>query len=491
MNSIIGYSEMLEEELKDSEFAHLVGDVNSIHTAGKHLLGLINDILDISKIEAGKMDLYLETFDLQAMIDHVIVTIEPLMENKANMLQVMCEDNLGEMHTDLTKTRQILLNLLSNASKFTEQGTVTLEVKREPEEGDWITFLIIDEGIGMTHDQQAKLFQAFTQADVSITRKYGGTGLGLAITKSFTQMLGGTITVESEFGKGSQFTVRLPARVESSKNKANAKGGKSAAVANLPTEGGIILVIDDDATVRNLLKAYLSKVGYQVALAADGPEGLKLARKLRPNAITLDIMMPGMDGWEVLTQLKSDEELAHIPIVVLTIVENKDIGYSLGASEYLVKPVSREQLAKVLRKYRSEMPASCSVMIVEDDVVTREMMVRILKKAGWHIIEAENGKVALKCLQEQQPDVILLDLMMPEMDGFEFIVHLRHDKEWALIPVIVLTAKEITMEDRIWLNNRVDTVFQKGAYSREELLTELRKLLVNAVQSSLRKKERE
>jgi len=484
MNAIIGYSEMLEDEFRDLGELDLLPDLKKIHTAGKHLLGLINDILDISKIEAGKMDLYLETFDLAAMIENIVTTIQPLIENKANTLKVIAQENLGEIHSDLTKMRQILLNLLGNSSKFTEQGLITLTVTRTFEvDRDWIVFHICDDGIGMTAEQQAKLFQSFTQAEALTTKRYGGTGLGLTISKHFSEMLGGTITVASEFGKGSCFTMRLPARlvVRKARNPENNGSESQNEAIRLPTEEGIILVIDDDVAVRRLLKTYLSKVGYQVAVAASGLEGLQLAKKLRPHAITLDVMMPGLDGWEILTRLKADNELAHIPVIMLTMMEDKDIGYALGAAEYLMKPVSREQLIKVLRKYRSGKPSCCTVLLVEDDTVTREMMNRMLSKAGWQVIEAVNGRIALERLKIYQPNLILLDLMMPEMDGFEFISHFRKQSKWSAIPVVVLTAKEISIEDRLWLNNRVDTVFQKGAYSREELLGELRQLLVNAV----------
>jgi CheY-like chemotaxis protein/two-component sensor histidine kinase len=424
------------------------------------------------------MDIYTETFDLAAMVQNVVSTIQPLMENNANVLLLHSDDELGEMHTDLTKARQILLNLLSNAAKFSEQGNIILDVRRAERDGKiWITFKVIDDGIGMTVEQQDKLFQNFTQADGSTTRKYGGTGLGLAITRHFTQMLGGTIWVESEFGRGSSFTVELPQELRI--KKAESKQVEPVNVAGMLMEGGTILVIDDDATVRGLLKSYLSKIGYQVAIASTGEEGLKLAKKLRPNAITLDVMMPGMDGWQVLATLKADQELSHIPVIMLTMAENKDIGYSLGASEYLVKPVTRDQLATVLRKYRAK-KMTFSVMVIEDDLTTRDMVKRMLSKEGWLVLESDNGLNALKLIERQKPSLILLDLMMPEMDGFEFILHLRQHDEWSTIPVVVLTAKDITMEDRIWLNSRVDTVFQKGAYHREELLTELRKLLVKA-----------
>jgi PAS domain S-box-containing protein len=483
MNTIVGYTEMLEEEIKDCDRAPLLQDVKNVHAAAKHLLGLIDGILDISKIEAGKMQLYSERFDLKDMIQNTLTTIQPLIENKANTLHLLCDKHLGEVYSDLTKMRQILFNLLSNASKFTEQGLISLEVRRETkEDGDWVIFRISDEGIGMTTEQQANLFQVFTQADASTSRKYGGSGLGLAITKYFTQMLGGSIHVESEFGKGSHFTVHLPTHLVVKKHLGS-DDVRAIRVPDFPIESGVLLVIDDDETVRELLDIYLSKVGYQVVAAASGPEGLELAQKIQPDAITLDVMMPGMDGWEVLSKLKADPKLAHIPVIMLTMTEDKEIGYSLGAAEYLTKPITRSQLIKVLRKYRSN-KASCVVMVVEDDTVTREMMVRMLHKVGWQIIEAENGEMALERLQKHQPDLILLDLMMPEMDGFEFIIQLRQNKSYSQIPVVVLTAKDISVEDRIWLNNRVDTVFQKGAYTRDELLVELRQLLVGTVSHS-------
>lgn len=484
MNIIVGYSEMLEEEIKECQRIDLITDVKNIHTSAKHLLMLLDGILDISKIEAGKMELYLENFDVSEMVQHLLTTIQPLINNRSNTLHLEGEDHLGSMYSDLVKVRQILLNLLSNATKFTEQGKVTLTVQRQLQaDGEWLQFEVIDEGIGMTPEQQANLFQIFTQAEASTSRKYGGTGLGLAVTKSLVEMLGGSIQVESQFGKGSRFTIRLPAQLSVQMNLSKTATEKETLPIRKPSvsmESGTVLVIDDDDVVRNLLQAYLSKIGYQVALADNGPEGIRLAKKLRPNAITLDVMMPGMDGWEVLTQLKADPELAHIPVIVLTMMEDKDIGYSLGAAEYLTKPISRDQLTKVLRKYRST-KAPPMVMIVEDDNTTREMLVRMLHKVGWQVMETDNGESALRLLDRQPPDLILLDLMMPQMDGFEFITHLRQHTLCANTPVVVLTAKDVSSEDRTWLTHRVDSVFQKGAYSREELLNNLRTLLANTM----------
>ncbi len=483
MNTIVGYTEMLEEEIRECNNPRLLEDVKSIHAASKHLLNLIDGILDISKIEAGKMQLYAERFDLKIMLKNTISTLHPLIENKANAIKMLFDDDLGEVYTDLTKVRQIVFNLLSNASKFTEQGIITLEVRKYKEKTeDFINIQISDEGIGMTKEQLNNLFQVFTHADASISRDYGGTGLGLAISKHFVKMLGGTITVDSRLGKGSHFNIRIPAYLHISKHN-EINENMPIRVPDIPVESGLLLVIDDDETVRKLLDAYLSKIGYRVVGAPSGQEGLKLAKKLKPDAITLDVMMPGMDGWEVLSELKADPTLSHIPVIMLTMTEDHDIGYSLGAAEYLTKPISRSQLIEVLQKYHIE-DADRTVMVVEDDNTTREMMVRMLHKGGWKVIEAENGEIALRRLDKAKPNLILLDLMMPQVDGFEFIIQLRQHKICSAIPVVVLTAKDITAEDRLWLSNRVDTVFQKGSYTRDELLTELRQLLVGTVKKN-------
>jgi len=363
LNAIIGYSEILEEELEEEGLRDLCEDTHKIHGAGLHLLGLINDVLDISKIEAGKMDLYNESFDLSALITEVMGTIQPLMEKRHNRLEFCCEADLGKLQADLVKTRQILFNLLSNAAKFTEQGVVTLEVVRETRaDSEWILFHISDQGIGMTPEQIAKLFQPFTQADTSTTRKYGGTGLGLTITKRFVEMMGGRISVTSQLGQGSTFTIELPAYA-GVHGKASPASKNAAAVvtasstpqsAQTPKTGNRVLVIDDEQMERDLLQSYISKLGHQVSLASNGDEGLKLAQELMPDVITLDIMMPGMDGWMVLSALKNNPTLAHIPVVIMSMLAEKNLGYSLGATDYLSKPIARDQLNSVLKKYLRE-----------------------------------------------------------------------------------------------------------------------------------------
>ena len=476
LNAIIGYSEMLQDEAQDLGQAGLVPDLEKIHSAGRHLLALISDVLDLSKIEAGRMELYLETFDISNMISDVVTTIHPLIEKKANRLVARCADPLGEMRADLTKVRQSLFNLLSNAGKFTEQGTITLDVRRETEAGaEWVIFRVADSGIGMTPAHMEKLFQSFTQADASTTRKYGGTGLGLTITRHFCRMMGGDIGIESEVGRGTTFTIRLPAQVVEQQPEMPARDVAQAE----PSLNGAsaVLVIDDEPAMRELLNHFLAREGFRVITAPGGKEGLRLARELHPDVITLDVMMPDLDGWAVLTTLKSDPDLADIPIIIVTIVDDKHMGYALGASDYLVKPIDRDRLVAVLRKY-CRPHLSDSILIVEDDDTAREMMRRMLEREGWAVSEAENGRIGLERVAGSRPGLILLDLMMPEMDGFEFVDRLRKNEAWRAIPVVVVTAKDLTVEDRLRLNGYVQRIIQKGAEEgrRDELLREVRDL---------------
>jgi GAF domain-containing protein/CheY-like chemotaxis protein len=478
LNAIIGYSEMLEEEAQDLGQEGFLPDLKNINVAGKHLLGLINEILDLSKIEAGKMELFLEDFDVPTLVQDVVATVQPLVEKNANKLQVQCAPDLAAMHADLTKVRQALFNLLSNASKFTKNGTVTLDVTQEfVNSNRWVRFRVADTGIGMTPEQTGKLFQAFSQADASTTRQYGGTGLGLAISRKFCQMMGGDITVESASGKGSSFTIQLPAEVVEHKVPQSPATEKIPQRAvSVPEESPTVLVIDDDPAVRDLMQRFLGKEGLRMVAAANGKEGLRLAKELRPDAITLDVLMPGMDGWAVLAALKADRTLADIPVIMITIADEKQVGYALGVADYLTKPIDWKRLTATLRKYQRA-DSSHRILIIEDDTRTRTMLRKRLEKQGWPVIEAENGRVALEGLAENAPDVILLDLMMPEMDGFQFLDHVRTDERWRSIPIIVITAKDLTQEDRQRLNGYVEGILQKGAYKPEELLAEVCSLL--------------
>lgn len=484
LNAIIGYSEMLQEEASDSGQDDFVPDLKKVHGAGKHLLNLINDILDLSKIEAGKMELYLENFDAAQVVQEVATTIHPLVQKAGNSFEIHCDPDIGSMYNDETKVRQSLLNLLSNASKFTQQGTILLKVSRfSNNRADWLRFEVTDTGIGMSEEQVGRLFQPFTQADASTTRRYGGTGLGLAITKRFCQMMGGDVSVSSKSGQGSVFTITLPAKARS---RADTPFTDDAGYEVLPEGRKPVLVIDDDPDVRDLLSRYLSREGFAVKTASSGPEGLRLAAELRPELITLDVMMPGMDGWAVLTALKSDPALADIPVVMVTITDDKKLGYALGAADYLTKPIERARLTAVLDKYRPD-PSRRVALVIEDDTVTRQMLRRTLEKEGWQVAEAENGLVALERVASQRPDIILLDLTMPEMDGFEFAAELHQREGFGTIPIIVVTATDLSLEDRLRLNGYVERILQKGAYSREELLQAVGELVANRLGRSISK----
>lgn len=478
LNAIIGYSEMLVEEITDLRVPNLIPDVQKINGAGKHLLGLINNILDLSKVEAGKIELYLETFAIAPLITEITDTIRPLITKNNNTLVVNCPTSIGSMQADITKLRQSLFNLLSNASKFTENGVVTLSVSRQ-EEG-WIIFEVSDTGIGMTPPQQTKLFQAFTQADVSTTRKYGGTGLGLVITQQFCKLMGGDIEVKSEAGEGTTFTIRLPEQVQPLHSEHHSELSDqphpqpTAALSN--KDGNTVLIIDDDPAVHELMQRFLGREGYHVIAAMGGHQGLRLARELSPNVILLDIRMPHMNGWEVLTYLKADPALANIPVIMVTIEEDQALGCALGAVDYLLKPVDHDRLLTLLQPYcKNSFPTS--VMVVEDNTENRQMICRQLTKAGWQVLEAENGRRAIDILQGEQPAVILLDLMMPEMDGFEFLQELRRHPQWRSLPVIVLTAKDLTTEERQWLDGQTQRIYQKGTSNRQLLLDEIRSLI--------------
>jgi signal transduction histidine kinase/DNA-binding response OmpR family regulator len=490
LNAIVGYSEMLQEEAADQKLDSFSADLGKINLSGRQLLALINDILDLSKIEAGKMDLYLETFDVNTLIDEVAATIGPMVEKNSNELQIGRAKNLGAMHADQVKVRQALYNLLSNAAKFTQQGSIRLTAQREMmDDSEWIVFCISDTGIGLSPEKIVKLFQDFTQADASTTRKFGGTGLGLALTRRFCQMMGGDVTVNSVPGKGSTFTIKLPAIVHETKLDVpmdeNVPDSRTVVVAGLdritdpnPEPGTCVLVIDDDPTQRDIMRRFLSKEGFCVRSADSGEEGLRLAHELLPIAITLDVMMPNMDGWAVLKALKADSILKKVPVVMLTMVDDPERGFTLGASDYVTKPVNRRRLSRILKKYSCSNPP-CPVLIVEDDADTRAKMRSMLELQGCRVTEAENGEVALESMKLQRPTLIFLDLMMPVMDGFDFVEMVRQHAAWRTIPIVVVTAADLTSEQRRRLNGYVETILHKEGHSQEDLMGQVRDALDN------------
>jgi signal transduction histidine kinase/DNA-binding response OmpR family regulator len=483
LNATIGYSELLLEEAEDLGHDIYIADLKKIQAAGKHLLDLINDILDLSKIEAGKIELYCETFNIKQVVDEVGNTVSPLANKNENELVLHCPDDIGDMHSDMTRIRQVLFNLLSNACKFTNKGTITVEAGRQrADDRDDILFTVTDTGIGMKPEQVEHVFEAFTQADSSTTRNYGGTGLGLAITKTFCKMLGGDIQCTSVPAQGTTFSIRIPASAPVQEAEPEEATTATAAGDAQHT----VLVIDDDSNVRDLLSRHLSRSGFRVQVAASGEQGLRMAREQPPDAITLDVLMPGMDGWAVLSALKDDPALAEIPVIMVTIVDDQNIGFSLGAAEYLKKPVDRERLLAALAKHcPSARPGN--ILIVEDDEPTREVLRRVLAKQGWLTTEAGNGRIGLQRLSEVEPDVIVLDLMMPEMNGFEFLAHLRENERWRRIPIIVVTAKTLTADDRKQLEGSVEFMIKKGGHEVETLLEALNSMLTSPSEPAIAK----
>ncbi len=478
LNAIIGLTDMLVSNAARFGTEKAVEPLRRVHRAGTHLLGLINQVLDLSKIEAGKLELNLESVSILPLVEEVVGTARPLAEQNKNTISVECPRGLPPIEADAMRLRQILLNLLSNACKFTKAGDIKLQVTTVAREGGrFVEFAVIDTGIGMTAEQMTRLFEEFSQADASTARHYGGTGLGLAITRRLCQMMGGDVTVASEPGKGSTFTVCLPFAASHTVDTPGV--GEASAVA---PGRDCVLVIDDDATVRDLISEYLGQAGFTVITAAGGREGLKRAKEYHPIAITLDVMMPDIDGWTVLAALRGDPELADIPVVMATIVDEQRHGMTLGAVGYLTKPIERDRLIDLMRKFRA--PAGPTrVLVVDDDAIQRERIRSWLEPQQWLLVEADNGRVALDRLREGVPDVILLDLMMPEMDGFQLVAEMQKHPTWHSIPVIVVTARDLTVEDRARLNSGIETVLQKETFSPANLIERVRQAVAKQRQS--------
>lgn len=468
LNAIIGYSELLREEFEDVGQAEALPDLEKITSAGRHLLDLINGVLDLSKIEAGKMELDLGRFEVRRLLRQVVDLVAPLVERNGNSLHVSCPDDIGEMYADETRIRQSLANLLSNAAKFTEAGTIRLAAERTGHDGqEWVRFSVQDTGIGMTPEQLARLFQPFAQAEASTTRRFGGTGLGLAISRRFCQMMGGDVTVTSVEGQGSTFTIELPAHVGTA---TPAPAGEPATLSKQ-----WVLVVGDDPSRLDALRRQLTTEGFAVEVASGANEAVEKARQL-PAAVTLDLSAAGIDGWSTLALLKADPSVADLPTLVITFADERSAGYLLGATEYFTKPVDRERLMRTLQRYKNG-GGEDSVLVVDDDAATRELFARMLRDDGWAVEEAENGRVALDRIAERRPGVLLLDMVMPEMDGFEVVERLRANPEWNEIPVIIVTSLQLSAREREALAGSVDRLRQAGASEPREITTELRRLL--------------
>jgi signal transduction histidine kinase/DNA-binding response OmpR family regulator len=481
LNAIIGLTEMMTEHAARFGTEKALEPLRRVLRAGRHLLMLINDILDLSKIEAGKLELNIESVPIAPMIEEVVGTGRPLAEQNSNKLVVECPADVGALQADPVRLRQTLLNLLSNACKFTKQGEVRLSVARIKDGGKpWLEFSVADSGIGMTPQQMEKLFQEFSQAETTTSRQFGGTGLGLAITRRLCRMMGGDVTVTSELGKGSTFTIRLPAEgAQAAAPTTQLAAPERPAVAATPRKGAngkTILVVDDDATARELISGYLLDAGFEVVSAANGVQAIKMARELRPVAITLDVVMPELDGWTVLSALKGDPDLASIPVIMVTIADEKQRAFALGATGYLLKPIDRIKLFNLLTPWRAA-SGPTRVLVVEDDPDQLQSIGMALAQPNWQVIEATNGRIALDKVRESVPDAIILDLMMPEMDGFDFMANLQANGDWQGIPVFVVTALDLNERDRSRLNGGIEKILRKGNFSTRDLVSQIRAVL--------------
>lgn len=474
LNAIIGYSEMLSEDAQDMGFETATEDLEKIMASGRHLLSLINDVLDLSKIEAGKMEVYAESFALRPLLDEVASTVVPLVSKNGNDLVLSIDlDDTDEIETDKTKLRQNLFNLLSNAAKFTKGGKIELSVSKvQKDDVAFFRFAVRDEGIGMTPEQRDKLFQAFVQADQSTTRNFGGTGLGLAIAQEFTRMMGGHIMVESEVDVGSTFSFEIPARY----NAVTAKTGDHG-TPSPESSLGRVLIVDDEEEARLAAAQIVREEGYDVLMAPNALVGMELARRHKPDVIVLDVIMPERDGWSMLKELKADPELCETPVVLATIVADRDMGLAFGAVEHLIKPIDPDKLIATLDAIAAK---RCKdVLVVDDDAATRNLFRRILTRQGWIVREAADGRGALSQLKSSKPTLMVLDIMMPNVDGFDVLKSVRADEALADLPVIVATSKDLTREELDWLKAHSGEVIRKGDTGRGDLLAALKRQLKN------------
>ncbi len=469
LSAVIGYSEMLEEEVEDAGMGHMLEDLHKINEAARHLLAMISDVLDLSKIEANRMTVYAESFAVETLLKTVGDTVQSLIAKKANVLLFDTADTLGGMHTDQVKLRQCLFNLLGNAAKFTTNGTITLHTRRYDRDGaQWVEFAVEDSGIGMSQEALSKLFERFVQADLSTTRRYGGTGLGLSITRAFVQLMGGEVDVRSEEGVGSTFSIRLPVELPE-------QASETIGDVSIPPAGDSVLIIDDDANTRALIARYLQREGFVTREAADGKAGFELAKAMKPRVVLLDVMMPKMDGWSVLSSIRADAELADTPVVMVSFVHEEGLAASLGANDYLSKPIEWHELRRALSRYRRS-AAGGDVLVVDDDDDTRYRLSTMLNRSGFTVRSASSGAAALAMADQARPAIILLDLLMPDMDGFTVLKTLRARPGWEDIVVIVLTAKDLSASERAALQGEADQILTKGSTTFRELAEQLRGL---------------
>ena len=473
LNAIIGFSEVLRDKLCGDLNEEQMDFVMDIHSSGNHLLQMINDILDLSKVESGKLELKYEEFEIGKAVNAVLITLKGLANKKSLAIETILHNPVDRLFADPVKFKQILYNLLSNAIKFTpENGKITVHTTSLRKEKDCIEVKVTDTGIGIAPEDYPKIFVEFSQADSSHSRKYEGTGLGLALTKKLVEMHGGKIGFESKVGVGSTFYFTLPANISARSDKEK----EGVSLSEKPASYETILVVEDDPKTSELLCIFLNKSGYKTITAFDGEEALQKARAFKPFAITLDVMLPKKDGWEVLKELKEDKDVKDIPVLVISIIDNKDIGFGLGATDYLSKPVSRIDLLSKLATYGLPPLVNNShtrVLVIDDDPKSVELFSTLLISEGYEVLKAYGGQEGIDKTFLYKPDLILLDLMMPEVSGFDVVDKLKTSPETNTIPIIVITAMDLTQADKEKLNHYVSLVVKKGKYSKERFLNDI------------------
>ncbi len=493
LNAIIGYSEMLYDDIDESSSVEMADDLVRIVSSGRHLLSLINDVLDLSKIDADEMQLYLRDVSLPQLVKAVMTSVEPFIVSNGNSIMVDCDERIGSIHIDEDRLKQVLVNILGNAAKFTHNGEVSLFVDRVVDKaGEWIAFRVVDTGIGISDEQQKQLFKAFTQVDESATRQYGGTGLGLIISRNMCQLMGGDITVISQLESGSEFLIRIPVDVMN--------GGEGSRVTNIPSWQSVlvpkyainskyteniteqyeisptILVIDDDPSVGDLLQRTLREEDFHIEVASCGCEGLEKAVERVPGLIILDVVMSDMSGWLVLSQLKKNPALLHVPVIMHSMTDERAMAVTLGAAGYINKPADKNELMDVINSHLCRVVIS-TVLVIGGDVDARRLARMVFENEGWNIVEGADGEVGLMRVAEKIPSVIVLDTDLPTMNATAFVQELEENKQWQSIPVLVLAEHSISDEEREKLLTHVDMVIEKGAYSLDTLLRRLRELI--------------
>jgi DNA-binding response OmpR family regulator/nitrogen-specific signal transduction histidine kinase len=475
LNAILGFSELLQDGGETADIRAIY--LRTIHDSGAHLLALINDILDLAKVEAGQMDLHFEEVDPLEIVDGVVATVQPLAERKGISVEASSDAGIS-LTADAGKVKQILYNLLSNAIKFTpESGLVSVHTSLV---GEAVRFSVTDTGIGIADEDQERVFHEFQQVDGAASRHYEGTGLGLALTRRFAELHGGRIWLESSLGLGSTFHVEIPAQQLTHERPASPNDVPAPIDgASMNGEAPLVLVVENDVQAANLLCAYLTRGGYRSHVAADGLDVLDKARLLNPVAITLDILLPHVDGWELLRSLKADATTRDIPVVIVSVVDDEQLGYALGAADYFVKPVERQALlarlaALTLTTHVKD--REVRVLVVDDDPAAVELLGGMLARIGFTVLRAYGGAEGIALAREQLPEVILLDLMMPEVTGFDVVAELKGDARTRDIPILIVTAKDMSATEKMELNGQVMAILAKGSSVRVDLLTWLRQV---------------